>query len=111
MLVDFISAQISAYNVLVVGLICVAFYSFLKILYRLYIHPLSKFPGPKIAAATSAFEFYHSVIRDGMFPWKIEELHKQYGKQLKYVVISVVVFQLKPSRPRRSHYSKRASLQ
>ncbi|GIJ90380.1 hypothetical protein Asppvi_009334 [Aspergillus pseudoviridinutans] len=51
----------------------------LRSVYRLYFHPLSKVPGPKLAAITHLYEFYHNVIRPGMFLWKIEEMHKKYG--------------------------------
>ncbi|KAJ3494206.1 hypothetical protein NLG97_g4228 [Lecanicillium saksenae] len=47
--------------------------------YRLYFHPLSGFPGPKIAAVSHLYEFYHDVLRDGMFIWEIERMHKKYG--------------------------------
>lgn len=49
-------------------------------IYRLYLHPLAKFPGPRIAALTLWYEFYHDVIRGGQYVFKIDELHKQYGK-------------------------------
>ncbi|KAH7407097.1 putative P450 monooxygenase [Phaeosphaeria sp. MPI-PUGE-AT-0046c] len=48
-------------------------------IYRLYIHPLAKFPGPKLAALTLWYEFYHDVVRGGQYVFKIDELHKQYG--------------------------------
>jgi len=48
---------------------------------RLYFHPLSNFPGPKLAATTLWFEFYYEVIRKGQLTFKIQEWHKQYGKQ------------------------------
>lgn len=48
-------------------------------LYRIYFSPLSKFPGPKLAAATLWYEFYYDVILKGRYEWKIEELHEQYG--------------------------------
>lgn len=49
------------------------------IISRLYLSPLSKFPGPKLAAATLWYEFYYEVVKEGQFMFKIQELHKQYG--------------------------------
>lgn len=50
------------------------------VIYRLFFHPLAKFPGPKLAAATDLYEVYFNVIKRGMFLWEIESMHKQYGK-------------------------------
>lgn len=50
-----------------------------KVIYNLFFHPLSKFPGPKIAAIGTYYEFYHDVIRDGTYLWRIEEMHRKYG--------------------------------
>lgn len=50
------------------------------IIYRLYFHPLASFPGPKLAAVTSWYEFYHDVIRRGYFIWQIQKLHDRYGE-------------------------------
>jgi hypothetical protein len=47
--------------------------------YRLFLHPLAGFPGPKIAAVTRWYEGYHDVIRGGQYTWKIAEMHKRYG--------------------------------
>ncbi|KAI4087722.1 MAG: hypothetical protein LQ344_006608 [Seirophora lacunosa] len=49
------------------------------VLYRLYFSPLSKFPGPKIAAATLWYEYYYDVVKRGRYTWQIVEMHKQYG--------------------------------
>ncbi|KUJ20796.1 cytochrome P450 [Mollisia scopiformis] len=49
------------------------------IIYRLYFHPLAKFPGPRIAAASLWYEFYYDVVLRGKFIWRIQEMHKQYG--------------------------------
>lgn len=48
-------------------------------LYRLFLHPLSAIPGPKLAAITHLHEFYHDAIRGGMFIWEIEKMHRNYG--------------------------------
>ena len=47
--------------------------------YSVYFGPLSKFPGPKLAAATLWYEFYYDVILQGRYTFKIKELHKKYG--------------------------------
>lgn len=58
------------------------FYFVLRSLYRLYFHPLRRFPGPKLAAITHGYEFYYDVIRGGTYLWEIEKMHQKYGKQL-----------------------------
>jgi hypothetical protein len=49
------------------------------VVYRLYFHPLAKFPGPKYAAISRWHEFYYEVVLKGKFTFKVQELHKQYG--------------------------------
>jgi hypothetical protein len=60
-------------------LISISVYLLVRSIYRLWFHPLSKIPGPKLTAITHLLEFYHDVIRDGRFIWKIEEMHEKYG--------------------------------
>lgn len=44
--------------------------------YRLFFHPLAKFPGPPLAALTGWYEFYHDTFPGyGRFWKKIEEMH------------------------------------
>ena len=50
-----------------------------RTIYSVYLGPLSKFPGPKLAAATLCYEFYYDVILKGQYTFKIEDLHKEYG--------------------------------
>ena len=55
-------------------------YLFGLVIYRLYFHPLAKFPGPKYAAISRWHEFYYEVVKKGQFTFKVQELHKQYGR-------------------------------
>lgn len=48
-------------------------------IYRLWFHPLSKIPGPKLAALTLWYETYHDVWRRGQFVHVVKEMHKKYG--------------------------------
>lgn len=56
----------------------IVYFSFLAV-YRLYLSPLSRFPGPKLAALTGLYEFYHDYWLDGKFVFEIERMHKKYG--------------------------------
>lgn len=52
------------------------------VVYRLYLHPLAKFPGPKLAAITDYWEFYQDYFREesGHLFLELDELHQRYGK-------------------------------
>jgi hypothetical protein len=54
-------------------------YLFTLAIYRLYVHPLAKFPGPKLAALTKWTEMYYEVVKKGQFSFKIDEWHEKYG--------------------------------
>lgn len=47
---------------------------------RIYFHPLSGIPGPRLAAITWFYELYFDLIQPGRYVFKIQELHKQYGQ-------------------------------
>ena len=55
-------------------------YAVLLVVYRLYISPVSKFPGKKLAIATMWYEFYYQVIKGGQYPWVIQKMHEEYGR-------------------------------
>lgn len=50
-------------------------------LYRLYLHPLARFPGPRLAAMTRLYEGYYDFYQSGQYTFKIAELHQQYGER------------------------------
>lgn len=61
-------------------LACVALaYVIVGAYYRLYLSPIARYPGPKLAALTFWYEFYYDVLCHGRYTWKIGELHRQYG--------------------------------
>lgn len=51
------------------------------IIYRLFLHPLASFPGPKHTAATHLAQLYYDLVKDGghQFPNVYRKWHEQYG--------------------------------
>ncbi|KAI0150369.1 putative cytochrome P450 [Xylariaceae sp. FL1272] len=49
------------------------------VFYRLYLSPLSKFPGPKLAIIAKWYEFYYDVVLRGQYTLQIQRMHKTYG--------------------------------
>ncbi|KAF4624479.1 hypothetical protein G7Y89_g13693 [Cudoniella acicularis] len=49
------------------------------IIYRLFLSPLSRIPGPKLAALTSWYECYYDIFQPAQYVFKIKELHEKYG--------------------------------
>ncbi|OTA70497.1 cytochrome P450 [Hypoxylon sp. EC38] len=56
-------------------------YIFALAFYRLYLSPLAKFPGPKLAALTQWYEIYFDVFKQGggRFTFEIKRMHEKYG--------------------------------
>ena len=54
-------------------------YVLLLYTYRLTLHPLAKFPGPRLAAVTFLLEFYHDFFHRGQYIFRIGEMHAKYG--------------------------------
>ncbi|KAI0872423.1 cytochrome P450 [Hypoxylon argillaceum] len=49
------------------------------VIYRLYFHPLARFPGSKLAAATGWYEFYFQYWLEGQYIFETERMVKKYG--------------------------------
>ncbi|KAK6078291.1 cytochrome P450 [Seiridium cupressi] len=63
-----------------------------RVVYNLKFHPLSKYPGPKLAATTDIWWAY--VRTTGRYPWIIENVFKRYGDVVR-ITPNELVF-LKP---------------
>ncbi|KAL2870373.1 cytochrome P450 [Aspergillus lucknowensis] len=50
------------------------------VVYRLWLSPLAKFPGPKLAAATLWYETYYDAFCWGQYTFEIAKMHEKYGK-------------------------------
>ncbi|KAK2608165.1 hypothetical protein N8I77_006793 [Diaporthe amygdali] len=69
--------MINFYSILI-GFIGI--YSAWLAIYRLYLSPSAKFPGPRLAALCYWYEFYYDVWpHEGQYTWKIRKLHEKYG--------------------------------
>lgn len=68
----FLSLALFSLAVLVAALVS-------RVLYRLTLHPLSRFPGPRIAAVTNLYAVYYDLISDQSLIKHLKELHDTYG--------------------------------
>lgn len=78
-MLDFLSKE-RAVLLATASIVTYVLYVSVLVLYRLFLSPLAKFPGPKLAAATYLFEGYYDVVKRGKYTFKIKELHDQYGQ-------------------------------
>ncbi|KIK66038.1 hypothetical protein GYMLUDRAFT_158707 [Collybiopsis luxurians FD-317 M1] len=52
-------------------------------IYRLFLHPLHKYPGPIFAALTDWYEAYHNIVKRGGLVAEIDRLHKIHGPVIR----------------------------
>ncbi|KAG5970480.1 hypothetical protein E4U55_001665 [Claviceps digitariae] len=71
---------LGTYLGLVVG--AVALYTLGLIVYRLFFHPLAKYPGPFLAKMTDGYQLYHAYKGDRHLEfWR---MHQRYGKVVRF---------------------------
>ena len=56
-----------------------------RIIYRLCFSPLAGFPGPKLAAVTSLYEFYFDYVKQAKYCFEIEQMHQVYGEYQRHL--------------------------
>ncbi|CUS07664.1 unnamed protein product [Tuber aestivum] len=61
-----------------------AAYLVLLVFYRLHLHPLRRFPGPKKAAATGWYSAYWDLYVGGQMAKHLVDLHKEYGPIVRF---------------------------
>ena len=61
------------------------FYVLSLIIYRLFVSPIARFPGPKLAAVTTWYELYYDVIKKGKYLFEIEKMHDKYGMYYNFL--------------------------
>ncbi len=61
-------------------------------LYRLFFHPSSRFPVPKLAAISRWYEAYYDVVRNGQYAFKI----KKYTDDMVHPNLHAILLDLHP---------------
>ncbi|KAF2706473.1 hypothetical protein K504DRAFT_459776 [Pleomassaria siparia CBS 279.74] len=81
----------SLLTVVVVGIVVgiVVAYVVSKIVYRLTLHPLAGFPGPKLAAVTSLYHAHYDILQPGLIK-KMPDMHERYGNVVRVVQPNLV---------------------
>jgi hypothetical protein len=63
----------------ILALLSLAVWTIYGVIYRLYLSPIAKFPGPKLAALTLWYEFYYNIVLNGQYVFEIKKMHEKYG--------------------------------
>jgi hypothetical protein len=75
--------RVSIYLALLTLFVAWLVFNVSRLVYNIFLHPLSQFPGPLAAKATRWWKTYIEVVRQDSFTDVLIKLHKQYGEQLQ----------------------------
>lgn len=81
-MLKFIDSSVQSLTVIAI-LAATFLYTLYGAVWRLYLSPIAKFPGPWFAALTFWNEFYYDVWLGGKYTWKIAEYHEKYGTNMR----------------------------
>ena len=73
---------IAPWTLLSASFVVLSVASLIIVVKRLYFHPLSKVPGPKLAATSGWYEFYYDIVRRGAYSHQVPDFHKKYGESI-----------------------------
>ncbi|KAF4969066.1 hypothetical protein FSARC_3628 [Fusarium sarcochroum] len=69
--------SLSTYHALILIAVVLASWTIYTVVYRLYFHPLAKFPGPRLAACSQLW--FVRTWSSGRYPFLMRQLHDKYG--------------------------------
>ncbi|KAI0397649.1 cytochrome P450 [Xylariaceae sp. FL0594] len=78
------------YGVVSILLSLIAAYGISSAFYFSYLHPLSRYPGPRLAAVSNLWYAYHWL--SGRYPWAIEDALRTYGPVVRIAPNELVFF-------------------
>ncbi|CAJ2510912.1 Uu.00g065370.m01.CDS01 [Anthostomella pinea] len=79
-----------------ISVVQVIAYCIARAVYNLSFHPLTKYPGPKLAAVTDLWWAYASTT--GRYPWVVEDALRQYGDVVRIAPNELVFFTLQAAK-------------
>ncbi|KAI0791420.1 cytochrome P450 [Abortiporus biennis] len=71
------------FTMFVATIVLVAIWTLASWIYNIYLHPLAKFPGPKLAAMTKLWRAHLELVQQGSLYEKLSQLHSVYGDVIR----------------------------
>lgn len=84
--VDYEALTLSHIMLACIGLLIL--YGVWLVIYRLFFHPLARFPGPKLLAATTWYEAFVDIGPHD-FPQRLAQIHQKYGQYFVILKLDV----------------------